>query len=234
MSLLKRQVFEIPMDDLTPVEENFMKQTRLDLSDLPETMEDCIMETKEICLTKMKPMGVYYSLPLEELKEEEAIFPEGFCIKGGIVPLILSTSFEVIFYAATLKGFSEAEEQCEDAMDQYFLDAWGTAFVEQAAKWLHDTFSKELEGQEVFLTNFWSPGQHNFPIDNQKTLFEILKPEEIGMELTPRFMMNPTKSISSIIGVMKEKDERNLFACDFCPRRDSCLSAYGGACAKEN
>jgi len=36
------------------------------------------------------------------------------------------------------------------------------------------------------------------------------------------------------VPVMKEKDERNLFACDFCPRRDSCLSAYGGACAKEN
>ena len=118
MSLLKRQVFEIPMDDLAPVEENFMKQTRLDLSDLPETMEDCILDAKEICLTKTKPMGVYYSLPIEKLLDEEAVLSDGYSIKGGIVPLILSTSHEVIFYAATLKDFDEAELQCEDAMDQ--------------------------------------------------------------------------------------------------------------------
>ncbi|KAB2838302.1 hypothetical protein F9K50_09470, partial [bacterium] len=36
-------------------------------------------------------------------------------------------------------------------------------------------------------------------LEDQKTLFELLKPEEIGVQLTEGFMMEPEASVSALV-----------------------------------
>jgi cobalamin-dependent methionine synthase I len=59
----------------------------------------------------------------------------------------------------------------------------------------------ELEDKGIYSTHSFSPGQNNIPMDMQTQIFQVLKPEEIGVTLNDKFMMHPKKSVSGIFGM---------------------------------
>ena len=54
----------------------------------------------------------------------------------------------------------------------------------------------------------------------QTPIFESLIPDEIGVSLNDKYMMHPKKSISGILGIKLQKDDR-IRPCDICERRDT-------------
>jgi len=57
--------------------------------------------------------------------------------------------------------------------------------------------------------------------NGQPIIFEILKPENVGIELNPRFVMIPWKTISILI--VMEKEAENLGdPSDFCSQKLIC------------
>lgn len=70
-----------------------------------------------------------------------------------------------------------------------------------------------------------SPGYGNWPLEDQRVLFDMLEPSAIGVTLTDRFMMVPRKSVSFVValdGAAADNDDSSrcsLCELDACPYR---------------
>ena len=51
----------------------------------------------------------------------------------------------------------------------------------------------------------FSPGYGDLPLEFQKTVFSCLEPSRIGVSLSGELFMTPSKSVTAIIGIQKEK-----------------------------
>lgn len=68
-------------------------------------------------------------------------------------------------------------------------------------------------------TMLFSPGYCGWHVSGQKRLFESLRPDEIGIELSESFLMQPLKSVSGVIVVGPREifDFDDAFSfCDEC------------------
>jgi 5-methyltetrahydrofolate--homocysteine methyltransferase len=112
-------------------------------------------------------------------------------------------------------GVREWAEELKDAgefLKSHAIQALGLETAEALAEWLH----ARLRGQwgfpddpgitmlDRFKANYqgkrYSPGYPACPdLAMQEGLFEVLKPQDIGIELTDGFMMDPEASVSAIV-----------------------------------
>jgi hypothetical protein len=80
----------------------------------------------------------------------------------------------------------------------------------------------------------YSPGHCGWDVSGQARLFDRLTPEEIGIDLSPRFLMRPLKSLSGVLvtGPREIHTVRGEFPfCDQCPShpcRERMASVLGG------
>lgn len=73
-----------------------------------------------------------------------------------------------------------------------------------------------------------SPGTSNFPITEQKQLFQLVPSEQIGVRLSGSGIMVPRKSTSMVIGIgqgMKVRVQEEV--CAHCNLSRTCLYRYG-------
>lgn len=85
----------------------------------------------------------------------------------------------------TAEGFAER-------VHQLMRDQWG--FPDPTDFTMQDRFSAKYKGQRF---SFGYPACPN--LEDQEKLFRLLKPQEIGIELTDGFMMEPEASVSAIV-----------------------------------
>lgn len=226
MGTIPKNKIVIPLNEVKGTEKIFGRQVQLDVDNVPKKFQDLFEKTKSLTESKLRAEGIWASYKIQERTDTELVLEEGYRLSGAMLLKMFEKSDEVIFFVVTVHGYEELDEGESNLGAKFFLDGWGTAYVECAYSWLKKKVVKELEDRGLHGTSSWSPGQHDVPLSNQVVLFEALKPDEIGVTLNASFMMNPKKSVSGIMGVGSEKDERNLQPCDFCNLRDKCPTAY--------
>ena len=85
-------------------------------------------------------------------------------------------------------------------LDAVICQAIGATMIEEVC----DKFCEKLK-QEGFSRPRFSPGYGDFSIENQKEIFRMLDcTRKIGVTLTGSMQMVPTKSVSAIVGILKE------------------------------
>lgn len=88
---------------------------------------------------------------------------------------------------------------------------------------LCDAFEEELIRQGCELRPRFSPGYGDVPLDLQRDIFAALDcPKHIGVSLNESLLMSPSKSVTAIIGLSKEKGERCVHSCAACALKE-CL-----------
>lgn len=91
-------------------------------------------------------------------------------------------------------------------------DCIGSAAIEAFCDKLNSSF----EGGE-FLRPRFSPGYGDLPIECQKDILEFLEAKKkIGLSLNDSLMMSPSKSVTAIIGIGKEKNKCTGPGCMIC------------------
>ena len=165
------------------------------------------------------------------LRDPTYTLENGSKYTGEMLPRILKDSTQVVTCLITLKGYEAIKAEITDVTEQYFLDAWGSTYVESAQAWLANYLQCELESVGKKRTYMWSPGQHKFDLSNQKVVFDILQPEEEGCTLNESYMMSPVKTGSGIWGVLDVDAKDLLLPCDYCELAEKCPSAKTG-CAE--
>jgi 5-methyltetrahydrofolate--homocysteine methyltransferase len=86
----------------------------------------------------------------------------------------------------------ESAEAYAELLHAQLRHAWG--FPDAPEMTMMERFQAKYRGKR------YSFGYPACPkLDDQSTLFKLLKPEEIGVQLTDGFMMDPEASVSAIV-----------------------------------
>ncbi len=94
------------------------------------------------------------------------------------------------------------------------MDAAASAYVEEIC----DSLQASLPFQKM--TFRFAPGYGDVPLSMQKQLLNVLDTaRRIGLTLTPTLLMTPTKSITGIVGIGREDQNRS---CSNCKKYDNC------------
>lgn len=220
-----RTLIRTPLAEIPHAEEFFRRLSGIDPNHVPEKYGDAVARAREILLSRAEAVLLCRRVPILDKREEEVQLAGGVTLRGNMPPKVLAEAEEVICFVGTLAGFSA---ESEDMMEEYFIDTWGSAYIEAAQAKLAAEISAALAKEGRQRTHLWCPGQHQFELNNQAALFTLLTPEDVGCTLTKRFMMVPTKSVSGIMGVVPAGTEGLLRPCDFCRFKPTCPSTQQG------
>jgi 5-methyltetrahydrofolate--homocysteine methyltransferase len=97
------------------------------------------------------------------------------------------------FLAHSMQALAiETAEACAEYLHRRIREDWG--FPDSPAMTMKDRFTSRYRGKR------YSFGYPACPrLEDQEALFKLLRPEEIGVELTDGFMMDPEASVSALV-----------------------------------
>lgn len=76
-------------------------------------------------------------------------------------------------------------------------------------------------GEGLYLRPRFSPGYGDFSILHQKDVLQMLEAQKkIGLTLTEGYMLTPTKSVTAVIGISREKQPCHIKGCEECGKVD--------------
>lgn len=142
---------------------------------------------------------------------------EGLCLSDYVLPPDAQAGRDHVALFVTTAGagireLAEAAKQRGEYLRSYALQALAIETAEAAAEWLHAKIralwgfadAPELPRQSLFQARYrgkrYSFGYPACPdLEAQEGLFQLLRPQEIGVQLTEGFMMEPEASVSALV-----------------------------------
>ena len=104
----------------------------------------------------------------------------------------------------------------------YILDAMASVAVENMIDRFQDLMENRFSAEDRTVTLRFSPGYCDWPVTQQKKLFNIFDPKQLDVELLDSCLMKPRKSISGVFGITPQESV-SYNPCRDCPTR-SCDS----------
>ena len=94
-------------------------------------------------------------------------------------------------------------------MLEEYLDEW------------QDNLGREMQKEGYYLRPRFSPGYGDFSIDHQDMILRMLgSAKKIGLSLTDGNMLTPSKSVTALIGLSREKVPCHTNGCEACQKTD--------------
>ena len=128
--------------------------------------------------------------------------------------------------AATLGAQSERlllRHQARSSADALIIDAVLSAAIEAVCDKQERLLREEFLKSGLHLTDRFSPGYGDMPIEQTKEICAVLQAERsIGLTVSNRGIMIPRKSITAVIGVSRYKQSRRPSPCSVCNMRENC------------
>lgn len=132
----------------------------------------------------------------------------------------------VCFIGTIGKAIEEEVKRCAREgrhADAFILDAIGSFAVENMVEQFNCRMAKECREKGIGVTLRFSPGYCDWPINEQKKLFAIFDRDQINVDLTDAFLMQPRKSISGIFALSDPAKTEKFIPynpCKDCKKRD--------------
>lgn len=228
----ERIIEERTLSDMHGAGTYFQRLSGIDPDNIPEKYGDCVIEAQKILAGNCTAKVLYQRLVIKSSDNTSVtVSCNGleYTLKGEMAAKVLSESSELYAFVATLDGYENIPTN--DIMLEYMMDTWGSAYTECMQTEFANRISEVAFDEGMIRTHVWCPGQFKFDLKNQTTLFDILKPEDIGCKLTDRLMMVPVKSASGIIGLVSDSNSELIKPCDYCKHRSTCPSSNKGCAA---
>lgn len=185
-------------------------RTSKDLKDenINRLIDESIAEIKNLINFRY----LYQKYPIQIEEDGVNILNTTLTLKGKSIRKHLSNSKEVYLMAATLGAQVDKKIAYYEKMSvtkSMIFDACASTAIEAGC----DQVEAEIKGKVLAqgnedITFRYSPGYGDLGIDIQKEFLRILNaPKKIGLTASKYNMLMPTKSVTAIIGVIKEKIE---------------------------
>lgn len=123
-----------------------------------------------------------------------------------------------VFVCTAGAGFSDLSRRCNQGgeyLRSYIVDTMGSIVVEKAMDYIQSELECQMQHTGLRITNRYSPGYCNWPVDDQRQLFSLLSGHTCGVTLSSSCLMNPIKSVSGIIGIGRKVDKHE-YSCAIC------------------
>lgn len=163
--------------------------------------------------------GIHVCISVDTLREI------GF-LSGNDIEKHLEGCGRAILMAVTVGNEIETKiraAQATDALMPVVLDACASVCIEAYA----DEYCRELAelyGRDgLYLTDRFSPGYGDFPIEKQSTLLKLVDAtRKIGLCVTQSSILIPRKSITAVLGMATVPVKGRLVGCEGCAMREKC------------
>lgn len=215
--------------------------------EIPEELDAQIRSCMEKVVQTARPRLTYCVLPVENKVVTD------FPLPGEDMKNLIGQSREVVLMAATLGPEIDRllqRMEIRNMADALIMDACAStaienvcnAFCEDLAAELRQEHAAELSDEvmtedhpAVYLTDRFSPGYGDLPLDTQKLFCEKLKTgNRIGLTLTPSSLMVPRKSVTAIIGICDHPVRLRKKGCESCNMFRTCeFRKSGNSCYSE-
>lgn len=162
---------------------------------------------------------------------EGILLPEIDLLLPGIdAANMLEQSDQAVLLACTLGAQFETllrAEQARDMAKAVMLDACGSAWVETGCDQVEKELSARLPGR--YLSDRFSPGYGDLPLSLQPKICAALDTQRrLGLHVTEHFLLNPSKSVTAIIGLSDQPQMARIRGCAYCSMRETCTLRKGG------
>ncbi len=187
-------------------------------------IQNIIREEIKIVNLLLENRGIYRFIPINSISEEGVIITaQGyqFLVNKSVVGFFQNAQY-LLFAIATIGPKIEQIVQERFKQKQYLkaivMDAVGTVAVKTVGQWLNHFLERNTNQQGFKLSRYFEPGSGDWDVEEQKKVFAILRPEQIGVNLNSYYMMQPVKSLSWIraMGQNLLHSYRNEFSCNYC------------------
>lgn len=135
-------------------------------------------------------------------------------IKGSSYVALFICTAGSIFTTLSSKYNSEGQY-----LEAFVADAIGSLTVENAMDKIQKSLSEKVSNNNKLITNRYSPGYCNWPLSEQKKVFDLIGNNPIGITLSDSFLMTPIKSVSGVIGIGKNVRKRE-YGCKICNNKE--------------
>jgi len=194
------------------------------VTDLNSDLKEIIDEEIRQAYSLLESRGMYRLLSIKSISPEGVIFTEcgyQFSVNKKVIQLFENAEY-LLLAIVTIGPKLEQSIKKQFEQNQYLRamvkDAVGTVAVKTAGQWLNHYIEERSLQEEFELSRYFEPGSGDWDIQEQQKIFQILKPEKIGVTLNSSYMMQPAKSLSWIRGMGHNliHSYRDEFSCQYC------------------
>ena len=196
----------------------------------PEELRQQTAAVAEELAAQVQPRYTYKLFPL--VREEAGFRLNGteLLLSGQTAQRMLAQCGQAVLLACTLGTKFDAmvrSAQARDMARAVILDACGSALVEQGCDEAERDIAARFPG--LYLTDRFSPGYGDLPLSLQPAICAVLDAERrVGIHVTSSFLMNPSKSVTAVIGLSDKPQMARIRGCAWCAMRDTCTLRKGG------
>ena len=142
------------------------------------------------------------------------------CVGALLLAATIGPSCDMLVRRASISSAAETS----------IYQAAGAAAIEAFLDDENDMLKHQYEAKGFFLRPRFSPGYGDLKLEHQKDWFRLLDiSKQIGIELTDSLLMVPTKSVTAIIGIGRDKKCSCGSGCGGCNMKNTCDFSKGRA-----
>lgn len=189
------------------------EQTLIQMQCLSQELVSTIQPrmTWRLCSLVHQPGGILLAEPNILLRGQSARHILEDCHHAAIMVCTLGVTFDTML----------RQRQKRDMAEAVMLDACGSAYVEAACDELEQRISSACPG--LYRTDRFSPGYGDLALDVQKGLLSAADAaRRVGVLLLPSLMMDPSKSVSAIVGLSDHPQRARIRGCIYCQLANHC------------
>lgn len=172
----------------------------------------------------VRPRYVYRVFPISHTPESTVLEGSGVALTGKTAGRMLEQCGHAALLLCTLgAGFETLlrAEQARDMARAVMLDACGSAWVEAGCDEAEKDIAARFPG--LHLTDRFSPGYGDLPLALQPSVCAALDGwRRLGVQVTESLLMNPTKSVTAIVGLSDRPQPARIRGCGYCDLRETC------------
>ena len=153
----------------------------------------------------IKPRVHFKKHKIQEISPGVVHLETDLSLKSPKLSRTMRGSQEIVCFVGTIgRGIEKETKRLvkkKRLSEAYILDAMGSVLVENLVDQFQSRLDQHYQNQNKTTGLRFSPGYCDWPVTEQKKLFELLEPEKARVELTDSCLMQPRKSISGVFGL---------------------------------
>lgn len=202
----------------------------------PKEIYDKISAVADKLTRAAPPRYIYRLFPVSHTSEGAVLEGSGITLPGRTARRMLEECGQAALLLCTLGAPFETllrAEQARDMARAVMLDACGSAWVEagcdEAERELSASLAQAAWFAGLYLTDRFSPGYGDLPLSLQSDICAVLDARRrLGVQVTDSFLMNPSKSVTAVIGLSDRPQAARIRGCKFCSMSETCALRKGG------
>ena len=179
---------------------------------------------------RVAPRWVWRVFPLAFGPGCPALEGADLALPGDMAGRMLADCSQAVLLMCTLGAEFEAllrAEQARGMAGAALLDACASAWVEAGCDQAEEEIAARFPG--LHLTDRFSPGYGDLPLSLQREICALLDaPRRLGVQVTASLLLNPSKTVTAVIGLSETPQPARVRGCAFCALRENCQYRKGG------